>query len=93
MTSDTLGAFGQEKQYRLPQYCRDCDVLFACNGECPRNRFIQAPDGEAGLNYLCEGYQLFFHHINRPMRIMAELLSRNVAPASIMKVLHEEDLS
>jgi uncharacterized protein len=93
ITSDTLVKFGREKQDRLPQYCRDCDVLFACNGECPRNRFIQAPDGEAGLNYLCEGYRLFFHHINRPMRIMAELLSRNVAPASIMKVLHEEDLS
>ena len=93
MTSDTLGKFGREKQDRLPQYCRDCDVLFACNGECPKNRFVQTPDGEAGLNYLCEGYQFFFHHINRPMRIMAESLRRNVAPASIMKMLREEDLN
>ncbi|MCB0137228.1 MAG: anaerobic sulfatase maturase, partial [Caldilineaceae bacterium] len=63
--------FGLDKRDTLPQYCRDCEVRFACNGGCPKNRFIETPDGEAGLNYLCDGYKLFFHHINQPMRVMA----------------------
>ena len=67
-------AFGQAKAGTLPRYCRECDVRFACNGECPRNRFIRTPDGEDGLNYLCEGYKAFFHHVDGPMRAMARLL-------------------
>ncbi len=55
-------AFGQAKIDRLPRYCQDCEVLPMCNGECPKNRFILTPDGEEGLNYLCEGYRLFFNH-------------------------------
>ncbi len=66
--------FGRDKFDTLPRYCRDCEVLFACYGECPRNRFIAAPDGEAGLNYLCAGYKIFFRHIDQPMRTMAALL-------------------
>jgi uncharacterized protein len=67
-------AFGEQKFTSLPQYCRDCEVLFACFGECPRNRFITAPDGEPGLNYLCAGYKQFFHHIQHPMTAMANLV-------------------
>ena len=59
---------------RCPQKCLDCDVRFACHGGCPKDRFIDTPDGEPGLNYLCDGYLAFFHHIDRPMRIMCELL-------------------
>jgi uncharacterized protein len=67
-------AFGEAKRSTLPQYCLDCDVRFACNGECPKNRFTLTPDGEPGLNYLCSGYRSFFTHIDGPMRIMADLL-------------------
>lgn len=78
--------FGLEKKVKLPTYCQECDVLFACHGECPRNRFIKTPDGEEGLNYLCAGYRMFFHHIDRPMRIMADLWQKGRAPAEIMNM-------
>ena len=55
-------AFGQAKLDPLPRYCLECEVRSMCNGECPKNRFIQTPDGEAGLNYLCAGYRRFFNH-------------------------------
>jgi len=67
-------AFGQAELDTLPAYCRNCEVRFACNGECPKNRFTLTPDGEAGLNYLCAGYRSFFNHVDGPMRLMAELL-------------------
>ena len=73
--------FGQDKRDSLPRYCWDCDVRFACWGECPKNRFTRAPDGEAGLNYLCAGYKEFFHHVGGPMRLMRGLL-RQGRPAS-----------
>jgi uncharacterized protein len=68
--------FGQDKLDGLPQYCLRCAVRFACHGECPKNRFIMSPDGEAGLNYLCEGYKAFFTHIDPAMRRMAEEIRR-----------------
>jgi hypothetical protein len=58
----------------LPRYCRECDVRFACNGECPKNRFLTTPDGEPSLNYLCVGLKAFFHHVDEPMRTMAAAL-------------------
>lgn len=54
--------FGQYKRTSLPRYCLECEVLSMCNGECPKNRFVSAPTGEDGLNYLCEGYRHFFNH-------------------------------
>ena len=53
-----------------------CDVRFACNGGCPKDRFLTTPDGEPGLHYLCAGYQRFFRHVDEPMRVMAGLLRR-----------------
>jgi uncharacterized protein len=79
-------AFGQHKLNSLPKYCRDCEVLFACYGECPRNRFITTPDGERGLNYLCAGYKLFFNHIDPAMKIMASLLRQGRWADEIMQL-------
>ena len=55
-------AFGLLKSGSLPKFCRECEVLAMCNGECPKNRFICTPEGDPGLNYLCNGYKLFFNH-------------------------------
>ena len=83
--------FGQDKLDTLPQYCLDCEVRFVCHGGCPKNRFSETPDGEAGLNYLCPSYRAFFNHIDRPMQIMAGLLRQNRAPAEIVNILSEEE--
>jgi uncharacterized protein len=64
-------AFGDAKRDTLPAYCRSCDVLFACHGGCPKDRFAVTPDGEPGLHALCEGYQMFFRHVDAPMRFVA----------------------
>jgi uncharacterized protein len=61
-------------------------VLFACYGECPRNRFIKTPDGEEGLNYLCAGYKSFFTHIDGPMKTMAGLLRQGRFADEIMQM-------
>lgn len=77
--------FGREKASTLPKYCRECDVRFACHGECPKHRFLKTPDGEDGLNYLCSGYQSFFRHIDPYMRFMAAMIQRRQAPARVME--------
>ena len=83
-TSPQQQEFGKSKQTELPQFCRQCEVRFACNGECPKHRFTMTPDGEAGLNYLCPAYKLFFNHIDAPMRFMAQELVSQRSPASVM---------
>lgn len=77
--------FGLDKRDTLPRYCRECDVRFACNGECPKHRFIRAPDGEEGLNYLCAGYKMFFKHIDPYMKFMAAELRDRRPPANVMQ--------
>ena len=62
-------------------------MRFACNGGCPKDRFLTTPDGEPGLNYLCAGFKAFFTHIDGPMRIMADLLRQRRSPALIMPLL------
>jgi uncharacterized protein len=66
-------AFGQAKSDTLPRYCQACEVRAMCNGGCPKNRFIQTPDGEAGLNYLCAGYKRFFTHCRPFVEALAAL--------------------
>jgi uncharacterized protein len=86
VSSDQQHKFGQEKFDSLPQYCRDCEVLFACFGECPRNRFSYTPNGEPNLNYLCPSYKQFFNHIDQPMRKMAQLLRTGHYADEIMSI-------
>ncbi len=83
--------FGADKNDTLPKYCRECEVRFACNGECPKHRFLSTPDGEPGLNYLCAGYKMFFKHIDPHMRFMANELSNQRPPANIMAALRMLD--
>ena len=83
--------FGTDKRDTLPKYCRECDVRFACNGECPKHRFISTPDGEPGLNYLCAGYKKFFRHIDPYMQTMANLLRHQRPAAEIMQMLASEE--
>jgi uncharacterized protein len=76
--------FGADKRDSLPRYCRECEVRFACNGECLKHRFTRTPDGEEGLNYLCAGYKMFFRHIDPCMRFMAAELQAHRPPANVM---------
>jgi uncharacterized protein len=70
--------FGRMKRDGLPRACRECDVRFACHGECPKRRFVTTPDGEPGLNYLCPAYKRFIRHIGPQLRAMADLLGRGL---------------
>jgi uncharacterized protein len=92
VSSEQQRQFGLDKRDKLPRYCRECEVRFACNGGCPKNRFYKTPDDEPGLNYLCAGYISFFRHTYQPMRLMASLLQQNRAPAEIMHILANEEL-
>jgi len=87
--------FGQDKFDTLPKYCLECPVRFACNGECPKNRFIKTPDGEAGLNYLCAGYKAFFQRVDEPMKIMTMLMRQGQLASEVMQILAKgkEELS
>ena len=33
--------FGTDKRDTLPEYCRSCEVKFACNGGCPKKSIHQ----------------------------------------------------
>jgi len=90
-SSSSQKRFGQLKSSRLPQYCEQCDVRFACNGECPKHRFLLTPSGEGGLNYLCAAYKHFFHHIDPYMKFMAQELQSNRAPANVMAWARQRD--
>ena len=80
-------AFGDAKRDTLPRYCVECPVRFACNGECPKNRFSTTPDGEPGLNYLCAGYRSFFLHVDGVMRLMADRLRAGGFADEVMTTL------
>lgn len=85
MYSPEQNRFGADKYDTLPTQCRECEFLFACHGECPKNRIIQAETGEPGLNYLCKGYYKFYKHVAPYMDFMKNELMNKRPPANIMK--------
>jgi uncharacterized protein len=91
IASEKQRQFGQAKLVTLPQYCRNCEVRFACNGGCPKNRFIETPDGEPGLNYLCAGYKAFFTHIDKPMQMMVDLLRQGRYADEVMQLIAKKE--
>ncbi|MDD2552129.1 MAG: anaerobic sulfatase-maturation protein [Dysgonamonadaceae bacterium] len=84
MYSDKQLKFGADKFDKLPRQCKECDVLFACYGECPKNRFSYDKYGEWGLNYLCEGYYKYFNHVAPYMDFMKKELLAKRPPANVM---------
>lgn len=71
LSSPQQQAFGQAKLNTLPSDCLECEVREMCNGGCPKNRILQTASGEKGLNYLCEGYKMFFTHCRPFVRKVA----------------------
>lgn len=92
MYSPRQKAFGQAKRNALPRQCRECNYLFACNGECPKNRFAHTAEGEPGLNYLCKGYHQFFEHVAPYMDWMKHELLNKRPPAGIVDFLKQNSL-
>lgn len=80
--------FGNIKQH-LPKQCMQCEWKFACNGECPKNRFVKASDGEPMLNYLCKGYKMFLSHVAPYMDYMRNEYLKGQPPANVMGVVSE----
>ncbi|MCR4853297.1 MAG: anaerobic sulfatase-maturation protein [Prevotella sp.] len=77
-------AFSRIKRERLPHVCRQCRFLFACHGECPKNRFVKTADGEPSLNYLCRGYKQFFSHVKPYMDFMRDEYNAGRPPSNVM---------
>jgi uncharacterized protein len=84
MNSQFQRQFGLNKRDSLPGYCRKCEYLDLCFGECPKNRIINSPDGEPGLNYLCAGFKKFYRHVEPYFDFMANEIRQN-RPASNVK--------
>lgn len=85
MMSDKQRAFGAAKRDSLTRQCRECQYLFACHGECPKNRIGVSRYGEPGQNYLCEGYRRFFEHVAPYMDFMRAELAAGRPPANVMR--------
>lgn len=92
MYSERQQQFGQAKQDALPTQCKECKYLFACNGECPKNRFAKTASGEAGLNYLCQGYYQYFDHVAPYMDFMKRELLAQRAPANVMDAIKKGEI-
>lgn len=85
-------AFGEAKRDALPRQCRECPVLVACRGGCPKHRFVRTRDGEPGLNYLCPAYRGFLTHAEPLLREMARLVGEGRPASLVMDTVRAEDL-
>jgi uncharacterized protein len=90
-SSEQQVQFGLAKRDSLPACCLQCQVRFVCNGGCPKNRVLRTPEGEAGLNYLCEGYLDFFNYINPAMKFITDELEADRSPANVMYFIAQQD--
>ena len=81
--------FGRSKRDALSQRCRRCQWLFACHGECLRNRFVTGPDGDEHQNYLCEGYRRYFAYVAPAMDFMRDELLAGRPPANVMNLFRK----
>ena len=79
--------FSRLKHSSLPRQCKECDMEFACHGECPKNRFMKDKYGDSGLNYLCPGYYHYYQHVAPYMDYMKQELMAQCPPSNIMKVV------
>ena len=79
--------FSRLKHSSLPRQCKECDIEFACHGECPKNRFMKDKYGDSGLNYLCPGYYHYYQHVAPYMDYMKQELMSQRPPSNIMKVV------
>ncbi|MFC1643921.1 anaerobic sulfatase-maturation protein [Candidatus Omnitrophota bacterium] len=84
--------FGEVKEESLPKYCRECDFLFACRGECPKHRFLKTPDGEPGLNYLCAGYKKFFNHSRPYMDAITKAIRMGYPAEKVMDMIRKGEI-
>ncbi|NNN18610.1 MAG: anaerobic sulfatase maturase [Acidimicrobiaceae bacterium] len=86
-------AFGKAKKESLPGYCKECPVLSFCNGGCPKDRFIKTPDGEDGLNYLCEGYRSYYSHLQPELEGILGFYKKGMSPQAIMAEIEKSEIS
>lgn len=86
IASEKQRQFGQAKKCTLPTSCKNCEFLFTCYGECPKNRVLDVADGSGKLNWLCTGLKLFFSHTKEAMKEMAGLLQKGCNAAEIMNI-------
>ena len=90
--SEKQRSFGSRKSSTLPKKCRECEFLWGCHGECPRNRFVKSVEKGRPLNYLCEGYRMFFQHTTPAFDYMKRQLELEQPPANIMEALAKGEI-
>ena len=90
LASEKQLAFGASKETSLPAACRNCNMLFACHGGCLKYRFAKSPEGEPGMNYLCQGAKRYFAHVDKTMNTMAEFIKRGIPVSKIMELVNNK---
>ena len=78
-------SWGSRKEDALPRYCKECDFLSICRGGCPKHRFVESLYGEPGLNYLCEGYRIFYRHTQKYRVALSSLIENGLPCEYIME--------